>query len=94
MFLFLGRSTIQWLGLIAIVLTITSQFVPAGTLAATIIAFLIAVDGAAVLWVAQTSTTPTTSPRLQAGTPVGLLDASGKSTGQTGVVAPASRNGR
>lgn len=76
--LFLGRSTIQWLGLIAVLLQILKQFIPDELDAARLaVDFLTAVDAALITWVAQTSTTPVNDPQLKVGTLVRMTDAGG-----------------
>lgn len=74
-----GRNSLQWLGLVAVLLQVGKQFVPAGvpTYIGTLLDFLTAVDAALMAWIAQTSTTPTNDPQLKSGTLVRVTDESG-----------------
>lgn len=88
--LFLGRNTQQWLALIAVLLQVGKQFVPEGATVggvsvSTVFDGATAIVAAIMGWVAQTSTTPVTDPRLPNGTVVTTTDANGNKTGTTTV---------
>lgn len=87
--LFLGRSTIQWLSLIAVLLQVVRQFIPdAQDTARLAIDAATAIVAALIAWVAQTSTTPTSDPQLAAGTLVRVTDDKGTVIAHTPVPTP------
>ena len=89
----LGRSTVQWTGLIVATLgliQILAQvlYPDAASSVAIVLAALGSVACVYVSFLANTATTPISSPQLKAGTEVAVLDAAGKTTGDTVTVMP------
>lgn len=94
--MFLGRSTIQWTGLISslvaglqiIIPTLLPDVDPAAT--TTVLGTIGVVLGAIIAFVANTSTTPIADPQLKAGTMVRVTDESGTVVGHTPVPEPVA----
>jgi len=84
----LGRSTVQWTALIsagaglAQVLAVTLTTLDP-TVVATILGAATLFLGSFIAFLANTQTTPTSDPRLKAGTDVTVLNAEGDATGAT-----------
>lgn len=92
--MFLGRSTIQWTGLIS-ALTATLQvlivtLVPDvdATVVATVLGAIGVFLGVLIAFIANTSTTPVADPQLQQGTMVRVTDENGIVIGHTPVPIP------
>jgi hypothetical protein len=85
----LGRTTVQILGLVGIVLgLIVAGFPGIGEDLTRIFAFAIAADAALITWLTATATTPTSDPRLVAGTEVTVLTPAGVIAGRHTIPAP------
>lgn len=92
--MFLGRSTVQWTGLIAaavstlqvllVVLVPDLDPVQVAVILGTIAGFL----GVLIAFIANTSTTPIADPQLKAGTLVRVTDESGTVVGHLPVPTP------
>jgi hypothetical protein len=77
--MFLGRNTVQWLALVALLLQAVSQFFPdLPPLGQTILNFLTGVDAILIAWIVQTSVTPISDPRLTVGTVVTVTNPAGE----------------
>lgn len=85
----LGRNSLQWLGLLAVLLQIAKQFLGSIPEAGVVLDFLTAIDAALMTWIAQTSTTPTADPQLVAGTMVRITDKAGRLIDHAPIEAPS-----
>lgn len=92
--MFLGRSTIQWTGLLStlastiqvLVVTLIPSVDPVQV--AIILGALTGFLGVLIAFIANTSTTPTADPQLKAGTMVRVTDESGTMIGHAPIEAP------
>jgi hypothetical protein len=91
---FLGRSTQQWLGLIAaasstaqvLIVTMVPSLDPAQV--AIVLGAITAFLGVLIAFIANTYTTPVNDPQLKAGTMVRVTDDAGTVVGHTPVPIP------
>ena len=92
--MFLGRSTLQWTGLISAaggllqVLIVTMLPNVDATVVATIIGSAVAFLGVFIAFLANTATTPSADPQLKAGTMVRVTDDTGTVIGHLPVPTP------
>jgi uncharacterized membrane protein len=90
----LGRSTVQWVGLIsALLATIQTVVLVAfpevdGEQVALILGAIGSVLGVLVAFIANTSTTPVNDPQLKQGTQIRITDESGTVIGNAPVPRP------
>lgn len=77
--MFLGRNTVQWLALFALILQAVGQFYPQiNPTIQSALNFATGVDAILIAWITQTGTTPTSDPRLVKGTSVTVTNEAGE----------------
>lgn len=93
--MFLGRSTVQWTGLISAVVAALQILIPIWfpgvdpVQVATTLGTIGILLGVLIAFIANTSTTPVADPQLKEGTMVRVTDATGTVIGHTPVPTPA-----
>lgn len=92
--MFLGRSTLQWTGLLSAAASLTQLLivtllpkVDAATVAV-VLGAVTAFLGVLIAFIANTSTTPVNDPQLKAGTSIRVTDATGTVIGHMPVPTP------
>ena len=97
--MFLGRSTVQWTGLISAVVSAFQILIPIWfpgvdpVQIATTLGTIGILLGVLIAFIANTSTTPIGDPQLKAGTMIRVTDAAGTIVGHTPVPDPAASPG-
>lgn len=97
--MFLGRSTVQWTGLITtgvmtvqvLIVTLVPNVDPVAV--ATILGAIGGFLGVLIAFIANTSTTPVGDPQLKVGTSVRVTDESGTVIGHSQVAQPPNEPG-